>query len=135
MEFPKYEKCQNSEDLRILVFFPDLRNFSFKYSKMASKFSQFFQAVAGWISVRAPRRQKRASIHMACKGTYKRNFTSPKKCQNPGNLIILSLFRICEILLVSTLTGHVKCRSFSVHCCAELCEHLGSKSGSPSRGL
>jgi hypothetical protein len=42
---------------------------------------------------------------LACKGTYKWNFSNPKKVPE-------SFFRIYEIPLESTLTGHEKCHLF-----------------------
>jgi hypothetical protein len=57
--------------------------------------------------------KKTAALHMACKGTYKWNFSNPKKCYNAGIPRILALFWICKIPLVSILTGHEKCHPFS----------------------
>jgi hypothetical protein len=107
------KKCQHPDDLSILALFSDLQNSNPKYPKIISKVFKFFQAVAvRRICVRAPRWQKR------------RHFSWPVRvlksgiCKSKKSAIILGIsgfwnfFRICEIPLLSPLTGHVKGRSF-----------------------
>jgi hypothetical protein len=92
--------------------FSDLQNSTFKYPKMPSEVSLFFRVVAARISVRAPRWQKGRHFLRPVRVLTSGIFQIWKKCQNPGLLRILELFRIYEIPLLSTLTGHVKWRSF-----------------------
>ncbi len=109
------KKCQNPDDPRILALFLDLQNSISKYPKITSKVFLFFRAVAVQrIFVRAPRWQKRQHFSWPVRVLKSGISQIRKKCYNPGNLRILELFRICEISLLSPLTGHVKCAVFSV---------------------
>jgi hypothetical protein len=59
---------------------------------------------------------------MVCKGAWKWNFANPQKVPEYwGSLDSDTFFQNGEIPLVSTLTGCMKCLSFSVHSCADLC--------------
>jgi hypothetical protein len=83
------------------------------------------------ISVRAPRRHFSRPLRVLTSGI----------SQIQKNVRILGIsgfwhfFQNCEIPLVSTPTGYVKCHSISVHSCADLSERLGGKCGATSYGL
>jgi hypothetical protein len=65
-------------------------------------------------------------------------FFKSEKLKNPEDLRILALFSDFKIPLLSTSKSLAKCLDFfyfSVHCCADLCGHLGGKSDGTLHGL
>jgi hypothetical protein len=103
------KRCHNPDDFGPFL---DWQNSTSKYPKMTSKVFIFFRAVAVWISVRAPRRQKGLHFPRPVR-VLKVEF---RKSENSARILGISgfwnFFWICKIPLVSTLTGCVKCRSF-----------------------
>ncbi len=107
------KKCQNPDDLRILALFSDLQNSISKYLKITSKVFLFFRAVAVQrICVRAPRWQKRRHFSWPVRVLQSGISQIRKSAKILGISRFWNFFRICEIPLLSPLTGQVKCHSF-----------------------
>jgi hypothetical protein len=83
--------CQNPAIFRILALFSDLKNSTCKYLYRPWKVPPFLlprrshRSAQLWM-------EKNAALRMACKGTYKWNFSVLKTVQNPGISRILVLF-------------------------------------------
>jgi hypothetical protein len=101
-----WKKCQNPAIPRILTLYSDLWNSTFKYPQRPWEVPNFLPHRH---SHRYPQsfRPKKFTCHFRVLKSGILQFR--KKYQNPETLTILALFWIFKILLLSTLTGHVKC--------------------------